>query len=245
VTMLNCSAFKNGNGSTKAGDQYNYAFPETLLTDSGKVLTIKNSLSLGSTYGIQVCPKPTPVILVTNSWPNSSPYTSVATSDDFVSIDTSDVRGPRKVDGNLPDVIFMHLVQGSQFINTGTNVGLTFYGTAPDLGCFESNYPTGILNENDVRIADFQLLQNYPNPFNPTTTITFSVGKHGTTILKVYDILGREIASLMNEMKTPGTYSVKWDGRNSAGQTVSGGVYFYQLKWSSGFTKTQKMILLN
>jgi flagellar hook assembly protein FlgD len=61
----------------------------------------------------------------------------------------------------------------------------------------------------------------------------------------VYDILGREITTLVNEVKTEGTHTIRWDGKNSAGQRVGSGVYFYQLKGGSGFTKTQKMILLN
>jgi flagellar hook assembly protein FlgD len=61
----------------------------------------------------------------------------------------------------------------------------------------------------------------------------------------VYDILGREITTLVNEMKTAGIHTVPWDGKNSAGQRVGSGVYFYQLKSESGFAKTQKMILLN
>jgi flagellar hook assembly protein FlgD len=142
----------------------------------------------------------------------------------------------------------MHLAPGSQFIDAGTDVGLPFNGLAPDLGCFESDYVTVVYNEKEVRIADFKILQNYPNPFNPTTTIRFKVPHGGTqhvVSLRVYDILGREITTLVNEVKTAGAHTVQWDGKNSAGQKVGSGVYFYQLKGDAGFVSTKKMIVLD
>jgi hypothetical protein len=93
--------------------------------------------------------------------------------------------------------------------------------------------------------SNFILLQNYPNPFNPTTVISYQLPAASYVSLKIFDILGREITALVNEMKTAGTQSVEWDGNNAEGKRVGSGVYFYQLRTESGFTKTQKMILLN
>jgi pectate lyase len=90
----------------------------------------------------------------------------------------------------------------------------------------------------------FELKQNYPNPFNPKTKISFFVGTYGHTSLRIYDILGREIITLVNQIETPGNHTVEWDGRSSAGQKVGSGIYFYRLKTESGFTKTQKMLML-
>jgi hypothetical protein len=89
----------------------------------------------------------------------------------------------------------------------------------------------------------FILKQNYPNPFNPSTTIRYSIpanvnGQTSNVILKVYDVLGNEIATLVNEEKPAGTYEVTW----YAGQLPSG-VYFYQLK-AGNFIDTKKMLLL-
>lgn len=84
----------------------------------------------------------------------------------------------------------------------------------------------------------FVLLQNYPNPFNPTTEITYKIREQGLVNLKVYDVLGREVATLVNEIKQPGTHSTKW---NSAGS--SSGVYFYRLQ-AGDFTQTKKLIVL-
>jgi hypothetical protein len=84
----------------------------------------------------------------------------------------------------------------------------------------------------------FQLFQNYPNPFNPTTTIQYSVPGSQYVSLKIYDVLGREIALLVDEMKQPGTYIATWDASG-----LSSGVYFYRLQ-SGGFVETKRMILL-
>ena len=96
----------------------------------------------------------------------------------------------------------------------------------------------------------FLLYQNYPNPFNPTTKIGFQIADFGFVSLKVYDVLGNEVAELVNEEKAPGSYEVEF----SSGliyQTISTGVYFYQLRagdpsTSSGqsFVETKKMLLM-
>jgi flagellar hook assembly protein FlgD len=88
-------------------------------------------------------------------------------------------------------------------------------------------------------------MQNYPNPFNPKTAISYQLTANSRISLKIYDILGREIKTLINEIKTAGFYSVEWDGKNSIGQSVGSGVYFYQLKSGNGSVSTKKMVLLN
>lgn len=85
---------------------------------------------------------------------------------------------------------------------------------------------------------EWRLYQNYPNPFNPTTTITYSVPSTRYVSLKIYDVLGREVASLVDETTRPGTYTVTWDARG-----VASGVYFYRLK-AGGFVETKKAVLL-
>lgn len=90
----------------------------------------------------------------------------------------------------------------------------------------------------DVMPTKFELLQNYPNPFNPETEIIFNVAKVGNVTLKIYDALGKEVSTLVNEVKQPGTYKIKFDGRN-----LSSGIYFYKMT-SSNFSQTRKMILM-
>jgi len=84
----------------------------------------------------------------------------------------------------------------------------------------------------------YELSQNYPNPFNPTTTIDYSIGSPGLATLKVYDMLGTEVASLVNENKEAGSYSVEFNASN-----LPSGIYFYTLI-SGNFMETKKLILL-
>jgi len=84
----------------------------------------------------------------------------------------------------------------------------------------------------------FSLSQNYPNPFNPITSFQYAVGSQQFVTLKVFDILGREIATLVNKEKPAGSYEVEFDATN-----LPSGVYFYQLK-TSNFIETKKMILM-
>ncbi len=108
---------------------------------------------------------------------------------------------------------------------------------------------TSIETEN-ANVLDFQLFQNYPNPFNPSTKIKYNIpnvisteGRNLNVILKVFDVLGNEVATLVDEEKSAGNYEVDFTvGRNSSSATASG-IYFYQLKAGS-FISTKKMLLL-
>ncbi len=86
--------------------------------------------------------------------------------------------------------------------------------------------------------ASFQLLQNYPNPFNPTTNIEYRIANAGDVSLKVYDILGREVITLVNKVEQPGSYSVTFDARD-----LPSGVYFYRLETGT-YHKSRKLLLL-
>ncbi|MHB8579350.1 MAG: T9SS type A sorting domain-containing protein [Ignavibacteriaceae bacterium] len=95
------------------------------------------------------------------------------------------------------------------------------------------------IKDNGSRFPEhFKLYQNYPNPFNPTTIINYSVPKSSLVRIKVYDVLGREIETLVNEQKNPGNYKITFN----AGKMASG-VYFYQLR-ASDYTSIKKMLLL-
>jgi len=105
-------------------------------------------------------------------------------------------------------------------------------------------------NEESLVPSNFSLKQNYPNPFNPSTTLPFSLKVQGSTFkgpihttLKIYNILGQLVRTLVDEEKLPGRYEVVWDGKDDRGKEVTSGVYFYRLE-SSGSTETRKMILL-
>jgi dienelactone hydrolase len=87
------------------------------------------------------------------------------------------------------------------------------------------------------------LHQNYPNPFNPNTAISYQLTANSCVTLTVYDLLGRQVATLVNGVGKPGAYTVQWNGRNEKGETVSSGIYLYQLR-AENFVTTKKMTLL-
>jgi hypothetical protein len=118
MTLYNCTAF---------GNSENYRI--TTAPAIGKTVKITNCVCLG-TGEVSLG---TFVVQTTNSW--MSPF--VVTNADFVSIDPASAYGPRKPDGSLPDIAFMHLVTGSDLIDVGTDVNLPYNGSKPDLGCFE------------------------------------------------------------------------------------------------------------
>ncbi len=108
--------------------------------------------------------------------------------------------------------------------------------------------PTGLEDENKLP-HEYSLVQNYPNPFNPSTMIKYSIPPGEANLasdvnvtLKVYDILGREVATLVNEVKSPGYYTVTFNARSAGGRLPSG-IYLYKLTAGS-FTDVKKMILM-
>jgi len=89
-----------------------------------------------------------------------------------------------------------------------------------------------------LRPEIFTLYDNYPNPFNPSTKIRYAISQTAFTSLKIYSILGEEVAVLINETRTPGVYEVNFDSAN-----ITSGTYFYKLE-SGNFSQTKKMIVL-
>ncbi len=101
---------------------------------------------------------------------------------------------------------------------------------------------TTAINEGNDNLKDFSLSQNFPNPFNPNTAIRFELPLSGLVTLKIYDLLGNEIAVLVDEYKPAGKYEVKFSVGQESFPVVASGIYFYQFKASS-FIKTKKMTL--
>jgi hypothetical protein len=97
---------------------------------------------------------------------------------------------------------------------------------------------TGVKTTVNRTPVTYFLSQNYPNPFNPSTTISYQLPAAGKVTLKVFDILGKEITTLVNEEKTAGSYKVNFNGGR-----LGSGVYFYQLR-SGSFIQTKKLVLL-
>jgi len=96
--------------------------------------------------------------------------------------------------------------------------------------------------DENTEIKSYLLYNNYPNPFNPTTFIKYDIVKNGNVSLKVYDVLGNEVATLVNEEKQPGSYEVEFQS-TVGNQQLASGIYFYQLR-AGEFVQTKKMVLL-
>lgn len=95
----------------------------------------------------------------------------------------------------------------------------------------------------DVKPASFDLAQNVPNPFNPTTTISFQMPQAGQVRLAIYNALGQEVQTLVQEFRDAGHHTVAWNGRDALGRQVASGVYFYRLE-ADGFHQTRRMMML-
>jgi hypothetical protein len=102
---------------------------------------------------------------------------------------------------------------------------------------------TNIQNGTAQPVTDFRLEQNYPNPFNPTTQIRFSIPARQHVTLTVFDVLGRQIATLVDEEMTAGWHSIQWDSRDQMGRPVSTGIYIYRLK-AGEHQQNRKMMLI-
>ncbi|MGE5315391.1 MAG: T9SS type A sorting domain-containing protein [Acidobacteriota bacterium] len=126
----------------------------------------------------------------------------------------------------------------------GTLTGIIYYSgqrykIVPRTNADFQNVVTSVAIERDNTAPKaFSLAQNYPNPFNPSTNIRFTVAKQQTVTLKIYDMLGREVETLVSGQMNPGTYTVQWNARS-----LSSGVYFYRLQ-SGEFVQTMKLMLM-
>lgn len=130
------------------------------------------------------------------------------------------------------------LPQGScGYVLACSSEGILFAGT--ESGIYRTVESTTDINEHEVIVPiEFLLFQNYPNPFNPTTSIRYQLPQSGNVKLKVYDLLGKEVITLVDEEKPAGNYEIKFDASN-----VPSGVYFYSIN-AGDFSDTKKMILI-
>lgn len=227
ITVLNCTAYRNDR---------NYSFNEN---PSDSVHVLKNNISFDGSNSIA-----SSSVMMNNSWEGF-----FVTWQDFVSLDTSLARIQRDANYNIPPTDFLRLSQTSKLIDAGIDVGIPFFGSAPDLGAFEHDGTATSIDETEGLPNRKSLEQNYPNPFNPTTTIKYIVPElvtsQGTHVkLVVSDILGREVKILVNEDQPPGHYKIEFNSIDQSNQyRITSGVYFYTLTYGD-FRETKQMILI-
>jgi photosystem II stability/assembly factor-like uncharacterized protein len=130
----------------------------------------------------------------------------------------------------LPNTVAMHL----DYNLSGNKIRVGTHGR----GVYETSILTGVIDARPDLPGEFQLIQNYPNPFNPSTIITFRIAKAGEVSVRVFDLLGREVATIEQSYLLPGTYSATWD---ATGKTS--GVYYCTLE-SGGRKESKKMLLV-
>lgn len=124
------------------------------------------------------------------------------------------------------------------FLVLNTSGSLPIVGASMHIDNLSFSNTTGVEPIDGASIAEsFELKQNYPNPFNPSTTIEFSTTKTSNVKLTIFNPLGQEVETLVNEELTPGSYKADWQP-----QDLSGGIYFYQLE-ADGFVQTRKLVL--
>jgi hypothetical protein len=147
------------------------------------------------------------------------------------------------VDNNGTVVAFNNGTNSNPFTLTAPAAGLYRVNAGyknPSLRWDSSMVSISVTNVDDNKLnpTEFKLFDNYPNPFNPSTTLRYSIPQASFTTLKIYDELGREVVTLVNETKSAGIYEVEFNASN-----LSSGIYYYTLQAGS-FSKTNKMILM-
>ena len=136
-----------------------------------------------------------------------------------------------KINGGLDGYFIYDLTIAGDYIYAGVNDGAVWRRPLSEITSVSENNKSSLPD-------DFALFQNFPNPFNPSTNITYSLPKNAHVILKIYDVLGREITTLVNEEKSAGYYSMRFDGSK-----LSSGVYFYRIQ-AGNFVSTKKFVLM-
>jgi len=149
------------------------------------------------------------------------------------------------------DGVLYVAIAGSKNLNEKAElISLRFEKTGNNV--IDINLVSAFLNETNVDAISnvnknlpnkFEIYQNYPNPFNPETNIHYQIPKESKVVLKIYNILGQEVKTLVDEIKPAGFYSVKWNARNDFGRELASGIYFYRIS-AGDFNKTMKLILI-
>lgn len=168
-------------------------------------------------------------------WQNSQPEVT----NYWIEYDTTDQFLTSQIDSSLTDTTFL----SSDFANNSTiwwrvkAFNSSGWGDFSEVRSFSIEVPTSV-EKGLESPKDFSLLQNYPNPFNPSTVIKYSIPLASFVTLKIYDAIGNEISTLVNQIKGAGSYEVNFNA-----EQLSSGIYYYKLQAGS-FIETRKMILL-
>jgi len=204
-TLINCLAFYN---KAKGFDQNSnmgsmFFYNCTGYGNVGNDYSVSTKIATGKTAEIKNCVLfngkksiGSFVIQESNSW--DSKFTVDAS--DFISIDTTGISGPRKSDGSLPDIEFMHLAHGSDLINAGIDLGFPFLGFAPDLGAFETSVGVGVKQFSKSTVfKSYQSSEGF-------ITVQFEQEKKGEAMITIYNLTGSIIKTIQNNGLSKGVH---------------------------------------
>jgi hypothetical protein len=126
-------------------------------------------------------------------------------------------------------------------LQRATQYGYSLY----EIDIYNDTNVSSIQNKNNIKDipSEFTLSDNYPNPFNPSTTIEYSIPKAGFVKIQIYNSIGQLINTIENDFRNPCKYRIQWNGKNSLGESMPSGVYFYRMS-SNGLTLIKKMVML-
>ncbi|HUI11489.1 MAG TPA: carboxypeptidase regulatory-like domain-containing protein [Bacteroidota bacterium] len=162
----------------------------------------------------------------------------------------TDNSGAYEIDGLAPGVTTVIVdAEGYDPVQQQIAIGATDYVLSGNFSLSQSTSSIPVGGGASGHPGDFVLEQNYPNPFNPTTTISFSVPVASGVTIRVYSILGQEVATLVDGPFAAGSHTAIWNGRDSAGRVVASGVYFYRMEATGlggggSFTSMRRMLFL-
>jgi hypothetical protein len=224
-----------GSPAIDAGDETVAGLPSTDILGNPRIVgeTIDMGAYEGAVSGIvvTVTTDPPEFEVIVAGAVHDSPYTFASITGTEIEIG---VTSPQSYKGD--DYYFVGWSDGGDTTHVVTlpDTNVTYTATFTDEVTGAEDGPLPRANA---------LYQNYPNPFNPNTTVRFSLREREAVSLAIYDVAGRLVRALIDDVMDAGPHDVTWDGRDKAGRTVSSGVYFYRLV-TGGFAETRKMVLL-
>ena len=222
-------------------------FSNVVISNNEAAGGISNDPNVGS--GIYSGGNSNPVITNTIIWGNLPESDAI---DGIATVSYSNIQGGWEGEGNIdtnplfcnPDSGDYTLAENSPCIDAGDpSSPLDSDGTIADMGAFGVGCSAILAIEEEFIPMEFALHQNYPNPFNPLTTLRYDLSEQSLVNIIIYDMLGREVKTLVNTTQDAGFKSVIWNATNDYGKPVSAGVYLYQIQ-AGEFVQTNKMVLL-
>ena len=148
--------------------------------------------------------------------------------------------------GDAGDNIGIFTISGNQLVSIPSIYNprnSTISASVVELGTYLIARNAKVVSDVVFAPEEFELAQNFPNPFNPVTSIRYSLAEPGKTTIVIYDLLGREVKTLVDIYQTPGRYHIQWNGTNNHGQKVGSGIYFYRMK-ARNHEETKKMVFV-